>query len=250
MKVDLILSGGAARGIAHIGVLKALEDLGIDVDVISCVSAGAIVGIFYSAGYKPEEMMGLLKEVNWFTLLRPKIPGLGFVSFRKAERKLRELIDFEKLEDLPKRVYVCSLDIRSGETLYFSKGDLVPILLGSCALPGIFEPVAYNKYLLVDGGITDNLPVKPLIGKKNIKVGVEVNPLYFEREPTNVISILIRSFLLAVRSNVNKSKEMCDIVIEPDLRGYSYLDVGKMDEIYEIGYRSAYKIMEDYVRKK
>ena len=114
-------------------------------------------------------------------------------------------------------------------------------------MPGIFEPVAYNKYLLVDGGITDNLPVKPLIGKKNRKVGVEVNPLYFEREPTNVISILIRSFLLAVRSNVNKSKDMCDIVIEPDLRGYSYLDVGKMEEIYEIGYRSAYKIMEDYV---
>jgi len=107
--------------------------------------------------------------------------------------------------------------------------------------------VAYDKYLLIDGGITNNLPVDPLMNRSNKKVGVEVNPFFFEKEPKNIISILMRSFMLAVRSSVNKSKEMCDIVIEPDLRGYSYFDVNKMDEIYEIGYRSAYKIMKDYV---
>ncbi len=248
MEIELILSGGAARGVVHIGVIKAIEELGIKIKSISGVSAGAIVGTFYSAGYKPGEMMKILRNINWFSILRPKLPGLGFFSFAKAEKKLMEYIKYEKLEDLPSKLIICSLDIKTGETLYFEKGDLIPVLLGSCALPGIFEPVEYGEYLLVDGGITNNLPVEPLVKSDLLKVGVEVNPVYFEGKPKGIISILVRSFLLAVRSNIEKRKDMCDIVIEPDLKGYTPLDIGKIEDLYNIGYKTAVKVLKNHVR--
>ena len=250
VKVDLVLSGGAARGIVHIGVLKALEEIGVEVSSISCVSAGAIVGTFYSIGYTPEEMMKILRGINWFAILRPKIPKLGFISLKRAEKKLREFIDRDRIEDLEKKLIICAVDIKTGETLYFSKGDLIPILLGSCALPGIFEPIEYEDYLLIDGGITNNLPVEPLVDSGRIKIGVEVNPVYFEGKPKGIISILVRSFLLAVRSNIESRKEMCDIIIEPDLRGYTPLDIGKMEDLYRIGYETTMEVLKDYVRNK
>ncbi len=250
MEIELILSGGAARGVVHIGVIKAIEELGIKIKRISGVSAGAIVGTFYCAGYKPDEMMEILRGINWLSILRPKLPKLGFISFKRAERKLREYIEYERLEDLPGRLIICGLDIKTGETLYFERGDLVPVLLGSCALPGIFEPVEYGDYLLIDGGITNNLPVEPVAESPLPKVGVEVNPVYFEGKPKGIISILVRSFLLAVRSNIEKRKEMCDIVIEPDLKGYTPLDIGKMEDLYRIGYEAGMKILKEYVGKK
>ncbi|ADC89430.1 Patatin [Thermocrinis albus DSM 14484] len=245
MEVYLILSGGAIRGVAHIGVLKALQELGFRIKGVSGVSAGALVGAYHCAGYSPKEMLKLIKDREWVSYIRPHIPRYGLFSLRKAEVFLRKTLGVDTFEALSTPLVVCALDINTGSTLYFSSGELIPPLLGSCALPGIFEPMRYRHYYLVDGGITNNLPVEPFVGKGTL-VAVDVNPLKFSGKPRNVIQILLRSFFLSVRSNTDKRKEVCHIVIEPDLQGYPLYDIRKVDEIYMLGYTKAMEKLKDY----
>ncbi|MFN3814374.1 MAG: patatin-like phospholipase family protein [Aquificaceae bacterium] len=248
MRVKLVLSGGAARGIAHIGVLKALEELGVDVIRVSGVSAGALVGAFYCSGYTPEEMLKIVKSKDWLKTIRPRVPKYGLFSFSRAERFLREHLEIERIEQLTKKLYICVLDIKSGKTFYFDSGELYPLLLGSCALPGIFEPVRYRDHLLVDGGITNNLPVEPLLNTEGLLVGVDVNPTNSMENVRSIAHIIIRSFLLAVRSNVDKRKELCHIIIEPKLQGFSTIDLWKADELYKAGYIEAKRVIGSYVK--
>ncbi len=243
MRINLILSGGAGRGIAHLGVLKAVEELGFEVEAISGSSAGAIVAVFYAHGYSPQSMLSIVKRTRWLSLFRPRLPRRGLFSLTRGERYLREFIEVEKIEDLEKKVFICATDILSARSLYFSEGDLVPILLGSCALPGIFEPVRYGEYLLIDGGVMNNLPVEPLEKLSTLKIGVDVNPIERIKNPGGLVNILLRSFFLAVRSNVDKRKEMCDAVIVPDLVKISPLEVGRADEIFRLGYEKAKKVL-------
>ncbi|MCS7284449.1 MAG: patatin-like phospholipase family protein, partial [Hydrogenobacter thermophilus] len=140
------------------------------------------------------------------------------------------------------------LDIKSGKSFHLSKGQLYPILLGSCALPGVFEPVRYGDYILIDGGVTNNLPVEPLLNKDGLLVGVDVNPTNAVEKVRNVFHIIARSFLLAVRSNVEKRKELCHVVIEPELQNYSVIDIWKAEEIYMLGYQKTIEVMKNYVQ--
>ncbi len=249
MRVNLVLSGGAVRGVAHIGVLKALEELGVEVGALSGASAGAIVAVFYAYGYTPEDMLRLVKETRWFSLFTPRIPRSGLFSLKKAEKHLTKLVPVERIEELPKRVYICATDLLSARSLYISKGELPPVLMGSCALPGIFEPIKYSGYVLIDGGVMNNLPVEPLERYRTPKIGVDVNPIERIDKVGNIVNILMRSFFLAVRSNVDKRRELCDAVITPDLTDYSPLNINKADEIYELGYRKALSVMKRFLSR-
>ncbi len=247
MRVNLVLSGGAARGIAHIGVIKALEEMGFSIKALSGSSAGAIVSVFYAHGYTPEDMLSLVKKTRWLSLFTPRIPRRGLFSLSKAERYLEKLVDVDRLEDLGRRVYVCVTDLLSARPLYFDRGNLVPILLGSCALPGIFEPVRYGDKVLIDGGIMNNLPVEPFERYRTLKVGVDVNPIEEVEDVGSIVSVLIRSFFLAVRSNVDKRKEMCDVLITPDIIGFSPLDVRRADDLYRLGYEKTIQTMKRFL---
>lgn len=241
MKVVLALSGGAARGVAHIGVLKALEEAGFEISALSGSSAGALVAAFYGSGYTPEDMLKIVKEIRWFSVLRPTFPRRGFISWKRAEEVLRDLLSVDRIEDLRLPVFICATDLLTARSVYFQEGDLVPILLGSCALPGIFEPVRYGDYLLIDGGVMNNLPVEPLVGFKGIKVGVDVNPIEDVEDVKGIFRVILRSFFLAVRSNVEARKDLCDLVIVPNLIRFSPLDIGKAEEIFRVGYEETIK---------
>jgi len=250
-EVCLVLSGGAAKGIAHIGALKALEELGIKVKRLSGVSAGAIVSVFYASGYTPQEMLKLLKEVNWLRMFKFKTPKMGLIGWEKAINFLEKELGVRRLEDLKIPTYLCCTDLYTGKAIYFGRGEIIPVLLGlgSCSIPGIFEPVKYEDFLLVDGGIVNNLPVEPLEKFKEPIIGVDVLPVTQEKEIKNILHLLIRSFFLAVRSNSEKRKEFCDVVIEPPLKNYSPLDVNKADEIFLRGYESTLKTMSKFIEQ-
>jgi len=247
-EVNLVLSGGAAKGIAHIGVLKALEELGIKVKRLSGVSAGAIVSVFYAAGYSPDEMMKLLKEVNWLTLFKFKTPKMGLIGWEKAVKFLERELGVGRIEDLNLPTYLCCTDLYTGKAIYFGSGELIPILLGSCSIPGIFEPVKYKDFLLVDGGVVNNLPVEPLERFREPIIGVDVLPITQERSIKNILQVLIRSFFLAVRSNSEKRKESCDFVIEPPLEEFSPMDVHRAQEIFQRGYESALSTLRNFIK--
>lgn len=246
-EINLVLSGGAAKGIAHIGVLKAIEDLGIKVKRISGSSAGALVSVFYSYGYSPDDMLKLVKEINWLKVFKLRPPKFGLIGWEKAYKVIEELIPVYRIEELKIPVYICCVDLYSGKPIYFNEGELYPVLFGSCAIPGIFEPISYRDYLLVDGGIMNNLPVEPLeiFGEK--RVCVDVLPISEEREIKNIIQVLIRSFFLSVRANSDSRKRFCDYVIVPELDKFSPLDIHKADEIFRAGYESALKVLSEEV---
>ncbi|GAB6066574.1 patatin-like phospholipase family protein [Aquifex pyrophilus] len=244
-EINLVLSGGAAKGIAHIGVLKAINELGIRVRALSGVSAGAIVSVFYASGYSPEGMFSLLKRVNWLKLFKFKPPLKGLIGWEKAIRFLEEVLPYRRIEKLEIPTYICATDLYSGRALYLSEGSLIPALLGSCAIPGIFEPVEYKNYLLVDGGIVNNLPVEPFQESGIPTVCVDVLPIEPEKDIKNILHILLRSFFLAVRSNSEKRKEFCDLVIVPELEEFTPLDVRKADQIMERGYIKALEVLSE-----
>lgn len=244
-EVNLVLSGGAAKGIAHIGVLKALEELEIGVKRLSGTSAGAIVSVFYAYGYSPDEMMEILESVNWFRLFKLKPPRYGLIGWERAYAFLKNYIKVEKIEELKKPVSLCAVDLYTGRPLYFSKGELAPLLFGSCAIPGIFEPVRYSNYLLVDGGIMNNLPVEPCEEYEEPILCVDVLPITREEKIRNIFDVLVRSFFLAVRSNSERRKKYCDIVISPDLSDFSPLDVRKAREIFLKGYQDTLRVLKD-----
>ncbi len=238
-KIGIVLSGGAVRGLAHIGVLKALEEKGIKPDVVSGASAGAIVGAFYCAGYSPDEMADIVKQINFLSHLRPNVvPKNSLFKIVNLENTLKKYIKEEKIENLNRELFVCVSNLNDGKPEYYNYGEIGKLLRASSSLPILFEPVKIGKNLYVDGGLMDNLPVEPLLDRCDYIIGVEVNPLGKEVNLNNIVSISIRSFYLAVRSNVEARKKYCNVFIQPEgLKDVGLFELWKWKKAIDIGYR-------------
>ena len=252
MNFGIVLSGGAVRGLAHIGVLKALEENGIYPRYISGSSAGAIIGTFYAAGYSPNEMEQIALKTNIFDYIKPNIPpSKALFSLEKLDSFIDRYISKKDLSKLEKTIYICATNLDLGFPEYFSKGDITTLLAASSALPFIFSPVKIGKYTYVDGGITNNLPVEPLINITDIKIGVDVNPLGIEKDLNNPVKILMRSFFLSIRSNVEVRKSFCNIFIQPEpLLNIGLFSTWKMKEAIDIGYRYTKEILKMFPNLK
>lgn len=239
MKIGLALSGGGARGIAHLGVLKAFDELGIKVDVFSGVSSGAIASVFYAAGYKPDEILKLVKELSVFRLVRPAFWNNGLMHLDEVEKIYRNLLgENATFENLDRPVIISATEINEGVTAYFSSGDLIQPLIASSAVPILYKPIAYQGKLLNDGGLLNNMPVEPLLHNCDIKIGVHTNPINHQAKITTLRSMIERTVHLAINNNVKIRISLCDFFIEPPaLKHYRLMSFGKAEEIFDIGYR-------------
>ena len=161
-KVGLVLSGGGARGFAHIGVIKTLEKNNIPIDIVSGTSIGAVVGALYCAGYSGVQLEQIAKETNWKNLIDLAIPKKGILKGDKIEAYLRDLIDDKKFSELKKPLFIPAVDLNKQQEIIFYKGDVVKAIRASISLPGIFLPVETGERVLVDGGVLDNLPIEVL----------------------------------------------------------------------------------------
>jgi NTE family protein len=133
---------------------------------------------------------------------------------------------------------VAATDISHGRATYFSSGELIPRLLASCCVPAVFSPVQLNGALYVDGGITDNLPAKPVRQDCEFLIGIHCNYLCAEFDAKNFRSVIERSLMMAINGNSTHSKNLCDLTIEPEGSGkVSTFDIGKAKELFEIGYQ-------------
>jgi NTE family protein len=239
MKIGLALSGGGARGVAHLGVLKALQEIGVKADLISGVSSGAIAGVFYSAGFSPDEILKLIKELSVFQIMRPVFGRAGLMHLDEVDKLYRKYLGENPLfEDLKIPVIVSATEVNEGVTAYFSEGDIIKPLLASSAVPILYQPIAYQGKLLNDGGLLNNLPLDPLQGNCDLKIGVHVNPINHHAKITNVRSMIERTVHLAINNNVKTRLHLCDFLIEPpELKYYRVMSFRKADELFEIGYR-------------
>ena len=239
MQVGLALSGGAARGIAHLGVLKAFDQLGVKVCMISGVSSGAIAGIFYAAGFSPDEILKLIKEINVFNIARPTFRRMGLMHLDEVEKLYSKHLGANAtFEDLNVPVTVCATDMNEGVSVYFSSGTLIRPLLASTAVPILYKPIEFEGKLLNDGGLLNNMPVEPLLGNCDYKIGVHVNPINHQATITSLRGIVERTAHLAINNNIKLRMPLCDLLLEPpELKYYKLTSFGKADEIFEIGYR-------------
>ncbi len=237
-KIGVVLSGGGARGFAHLGVLKALEEKGIQPDLISGVSAGALAGVFYAAGYQPEEIHKLLKDNRFGDMAKVIIPRTGLLSLDKVKEIIKKHIKQKDLSELKTPLIVATTDLNKGETRYFDKGDLVQIIQASMSIPVLFSPVEIEGHFYSDGGLLDNLPVECIREQCNKIIAINISPVQETEKTNNLIEIAARTFQLGVNSNTTASKKLCDVLIEPErLSEFEILDAGKADELFDVGYQ-------------
>ncbi len=162
MKIGIALSGGGAKGFAHIGVLNAINRAGIEIDAVSGTSMGALVGAFYASG-KLEELQERASGIRLRDiplLLSPTISKQGLFSGKNIEKFLREFLGGKKIENLNRKYAAVCIDLNRSNVITFTKGDLVHAVRASIAIPGVFKPVVLKDKLLVDGGIMEPLPVR------------------------------------------------------------------------------------------
>lgn len=239
-KIGIVLSGGGARGIAHLGTLKALEDFGVRPTHISGTSAGAMAGAFYAAGYSVMEILDILKRGQIFNFSNILIKRQGIFAMKGFHDIYKACFPSNLIEDLDIPLYIAATDILRAELVYFSEGNLSHALMASTCIPLIFQPVAFNDTLYVDGGVINNFPIEPLEAQCDIIIGSYVNSIKKEVDEVHMNNIIDRCFHLAMKSSVQTKIERCSLFFEPpNMSQYSLFNLKRADEIFEYGYKYA-----------
>ena len=240
MKYDygIVLSGGGARGIAHLGILKALEEFGLQPSIISGTSAGAIVGAFYAKGLGIDEIISIIKNGHFFNFSNLNIVKQGLFSMKGFEDIYKTYFKNNSFEDLKIPLFIAATDILKGEINYFSEGELSTSLLASSCIPVLFQPVHYRGTHYVDGSVLNNFPIEPLLDKCHKIIGINVNSISKVKQEIPTKNILDRSFHLALNSANSHKFTLCDLYIEPPkMSQFGLLDLDKIDLIYNYGYQ-------------
>lgn len=244
--IGVALSGGGARGIAHLGVLKALNEEGIFPNIISGTSAGSIVGALYCAGYTPEESLKIVQKTSVLSVFRPSFSWKGFLKIDKLADILQKHLP-ETFEDLNLPLVVAASEINEGKTAYFKSGNLIKPILASASIPVLFKPMEIDGKNYVDGGILNNLPAEPLVDNVDTLIGVSCNPYGYAEKLDNAKLLMERSALLAINGNTMKSRALCDQFIEPiTLTQFSGFDLSRSREIFEAGYKFTLENMSKF----
>ena len=245
-KIGLVLSGGGARGISHIGAIKALAEQGIRPDIISGTSAGAFIGALLAYGYTPDEMFDIFLKTRFSGYLRFGFSLGGLLKIDRAEEILKKYIPENSFESLKIPLVVTTTDINAGEEVCFRTGELFKPVLASCCLPGIFKPMQFQGRELVDGAIFNNLPVAAIENDADYFIGIHCNQIPFTKGSSNVHQITYRSFRLAMRGKAKASLDRCNLLIEaPELYTFNTFDFRKAEKLFEIGYRYTKELLAE-----
>lgn len=250
MKNGLVLSGGGARGFAHLGVLQALDELEVRVDIIAGTSAGAVAGAFYSAGHKPVDTMRYIRSYKTYEWLHFLWRKPGFLNMQKIAAMLSKFLP-DTFEGLNRPLVVAATDLLHGEARYFSEGPLLFPLCASACIPILFEPMPIDGSVFVDGGILNNFPIEPLEEKVTNIIGVHVNPIDRTLTEVHFKDVMDRSMHLALNQALDRKKRMCSVFIEPmECSKFGILDLGNAEQLLIAGYNAAMAQKEELIKLK
>ncbi len=237
-KVGLALSGGVARGPAHIGVLNVLLREGIPIDYVAGVSAGSIIGAALCAGLPLETVNELAPRINWRHIARLTWPRRGFVSFKKLECFVASLIDDCQFHELKIPFIAVATDLFKGEPVILREGHVATAVHASCAVPGFVEPVERLGQLLGDGGVSCNLPAKQVraMGADYV-IGVDLMQPHLRRKLGP-----LRFGAMALETLIQRSGgglDAADCLITPNLAGFNSFRFGQADYLIGVGEAAA-----------
>lgn len=268
-KIGLVLSGGGARGFAHIGVIKVLEEEGIDVDVIGGTSMGSIVGGLYAMGYSIYDIEQMAINQDWDYALSDKVKrrDLGFYEKYDDETHIFSLalkgrkisippglmygqnvshlltqltnpaFQVQEFKDLEKPFLCMATDLLTGQAVKLDTGNLAIALRASMSVPSAFAPVEYGPYYLVDGGVINNFPAKEVkeMGA-DLLIGIDIQtPLYKQEDINNLVQVLSQSIFLNAEESFNKNMELIDLLIKPDIDPFTSMDFHRADSLIRRG---------------
>ncbi len=242
----LALSGGGARGIAHLGVLLALEENGFYPSVISGTSMGAMVAIGYGLGLPVMEMLSILKdEIKPIHLTNINMRRLGIFNLRKVENLFRELAPKDDFSVLKIPTFISVTNLNSGYNEIKSTGKFIEYTIASGSIPLLFRPKLIDGIYYVDGGLTKNMAAEILKDKCDKLIGVHVNHIAEKESFRRMKDIAARAYHLAIYNTIRDELGACDYIVDPPgTRRYTALDFNKAEEIFDVGYNEGLQLVK------
>ncbi|MCL1901881.1 MAG: patatin-like phospholipase family protein [Firmicutes bacterium] len=246
VKAGIAFGGGGTRGFAHIGALKAFEECGIEFSHIAGTSVGAIVASCYACGKKSSEIIDIIKKVRKKDIKNSKF---FFISSNSAniEKLVHSAIGDKTFEEVNKPLAVVAVDLVSGDEIVLKNGPIAKAVSASCAVPGIFSPVRYGFYNLVDGGLANPIPSDVLrtMGAE-VVVSIDLNSARGNgTNSTKLFDVLFATFRIAMKSTAIKGIINSNLMINPDLSKYKATSLDGMDDMIKIGYEATMTQMQN-----
>ena len=246
-KIGLALAGGFARGIAHIGVLRAFRDAGIPIDCVAGTSVGALIGAGYCSGVSLEKMQEIGQSTTFADFGRWTPSWLGLATNQRMEKYLARMTPATTFAELQTPLAISATDINAGVTIYYLNGSLAAPLRASCAYPGLFVPIQYEGRTLVDGFLTAPVPVEgALIQGADIVIAVYLEAGGIEN-PRTFVDIISRSFNIIQKHTDVTWRQQADVIIEPDVSSFAWDDFTKTPELVAAGEAAAMNAIPEIV---
>lgn len=240
-KIGLALGGGAAKGVAHIGVLKALEDAKVNIDFIAGTSVGAMIAALYAFNVDIEAIGSLARRLTMSKVTSFKLNKTGFFTTESLRELILEYVGEVNIEDALIPLSIVATDINSGEEIILTTGSVADAVCASAAIPGIYIPVELNGRTLVDGGLVQNVPIEALqaLGA-GVTIASHLNSVSHYSEISHVLDVMRNAFEIAVSQHTQDQLKEADLLISMDLSDFSLRDnTERYDELFDIGYRAA-----------
>lgn len=243
-RVALVLGGGGAKGFAHVGVIRVLEDAGIPIELVVGTSVGSLVGALYAAqpnSYALERLARGLDRDDFFDFsLAPALFGEGLATGDRLERFVRERVNGRTFEALRIPVAAVATDLDTGERVVLREGDVARAVRASCAIPGVLEPVHHAGRVLVDGGVVRNLPVDVArqLGA-DVVVAVDLAALEPKATASNFVEVILRAVNLVSRAEADQLQGIADVTLEPAVGGVGFIDFDRKEAAIAAGVEAA-----------
>lgn len=244
-KIGLALGSGGARGFAHLGVIKVIKEAGIPIDVIAGSSMGALVASFYGAGIELDRLYKLSTAFKRKYFLDFTVPKMGFIAGKRVKEFIKVFTHGKNIEELSIPIGIVTTDLLTGEKVVFKQGPVAEAVRASISIPGIFVPEKYNGRILVDGGVSDRVPVS--VAKElgaDIVIAVDVSRVKRNAEITSIYDVIMQSIDIMQTEIINYREIASDIMIRPPVEAYSSRAFTNIEEIIELGEEEAKKHLE------
>jgi NTE family protein len=248
--IGVALGGGFARGMAHIGVLKVLEQEGIPVRIIAGTSVGALIGACYCSGLSIEELEKVAHSVRFTTFARWTVSRFGFASNDRMVQFLNRTLKVKTFEELRIPLGITATDFNTGEGVVFHSGSMVDPVRASCAYPGMFLPVEIRGRWLVDGMLSHPVPTSPLheMGADRV-LAVHLRGQWSkDGAPRHLFDVIGQSFAIAQDQMSHLWRGAADVIIEPDVAGFAYDDFKRAGELITAGEIATKKVLPEIRR--
>jgi NTE family protein len=249
-KIALALGGGAARGFAHIGAIKALEAQGIKPDIVVGTSAGSLVGVLYASGLDGFELQRVALDMKESMVSDWSLPDRGLFKGEALQEFVNKTVQNRTLEQLPRKCAVVATDLQSGEIIVFERGDTGTAVRASSSVPGVFQPVRISGREYVDGGLVSPVPVK--VARRlgaDIVIAVDISTRPSNKPLRDTIDVLLQTFTIMGNAIAATELPEADVVIKPDISKLSSLDFGSRHLAILEGERAGQAVIPELKRK-